>query len=262
MTTRREFLKLMAAGTAASATQHVWAQPSVQPAAVPDVAGANSLRAHADARGVLVGCAVVPERLTGEPDYAALVAEQSNILVPENAMKWAALRPASDKFNFGPADTIVAFAAAHGQKVRGHNLCWHEALPKWFAATVTKGNAPQILTDHIRTVAGHYAGKLHSWDVVNEAINPKSGLPSAMRKSPWLELIGPDYIDLAFRTARAADSTALLTYNDYGIETDEPDETEKREAVLALVRGMKKRGVPIDAVGVQSHLKTQDPAPG
>ncbi|HTD53878.1 MAG TPA: endo-1,4-beta-xylanase, partial [Silvibacterium sp.] len=88
------------------------------------------------------------------------------------------------------------------------------------------------------------------------------GLPNAMRRSPWLELIGPDYIDLAFRTARAADSTALLTYNDYGIETDAPDETEKREAVLGLVRGMKKRGVPIDAVGVQSHLKTQDPAPG
>ena len=173
-----------------------------------------------------------------------------------------ALRPAPDKFDFTGADAILAFASAHGQKVRGHNLCWHEALPDWFAATVTKENARQILTDHIKTVAGRYAGKLHSWDVVNEAIDTKSDRPDGLRESPWFDLIGPDYIDIAFRTARQADSTALLTYNDYGIETDTPDQTKKRALVLELVRGMKKRGVPIDAVGVQSHLGATDPAPG
>jgi endo-1,4-beta-xylanase len=269
MKTRREFLKSVAAGAkfaaagaAAGRTQLIWAAHSAQAAASADVNGPNSLRAHAEAHGLLVGCAVVPERLTGEPEYAAVVAAQANILVPENAMKWKAMRPAPDKFDFRGADTIVAFASAHGQKVRGHNLCWHEAIPDWFAATVTKDNARQILTEHIKTVAGRYAGKLHSWDVVNEAIDPKSGLPGGMRKSPWLELIGPDYIDLAFHTAREADSTALLTYNDYAIETDAPDETEKRAAVLALVRGMKRRKVPIDAVGIQSHLKTENPAPG
>ena len=227
-----------------------------------DVSGAKSLRAHAEAHGLLVGCAVVPERLDGEAQYAGVVADQANLLVAENAMKWKALRPAPDKYDFRGADAILAFAAAHGQKVRGHNLCWHEALPVWFESTVTKENARQILTEHIKTVAGRYAGKLHSWDVVNEAIDPKSGLPNSMRKSPWLELVGPDYIDVAFRTAREADSKALLTYNDYGIETDAPDETEKRAAVLALVRGMKKRGVPIDAVGVQSHLRAENTAPG
>jgi endo-1,4-beta-xylanase len=227
-----------------------------------DVSGAKSLRAHAEARGLLVGCAVVPERLNNEPQYAGVVAAQANLLVAENAMKWRALRPAADKYNFAGADAILAFAAAHGQKVRGHNLCWHESIPDWFAGTVTKDNARRILTEHIRTVAGRYAGKLQSWDVVNEAIDPKSGLPDAMRKSPWLELVGPDYLDVAFRAAREADSTALLTYNDYGIETDALDETEKRAAVLALVRGMKKRGVPIDAVGVQSHLGAANPMPG
>ncbi|MBV8632327.1 MAG: endo-1,4-beta-xylanase [Silvibacterium sp.] len=252
----------MAAGAAVASTTRIWAQNSPEPAAIPDVTGPNSLRAHAEARDLLVGCAVVPEKLTGEPDYAALVASQCNILVPENAMKWPALRPAPGKFNFRGADTIIDFASAHGQKVRGHNLCWHEALPSWFAATVTKDNARQILAEHIRTVAGRYAGKLHSWDVVNEAIDPKSGLPDGLRKSPWLEFAGPDYIDLAFRTAREADPAALLTYNDYGIETDAPDETEKRAAVLALVRGMKKRGVPIDAIGIQSHLKAWNPEPG
>ena len=262
MKTRRELLTLMAAGAAVASTTRIWAQNSPEPAAIPDVTGPNSLRAHAEARDLLVGCAVVPEKLTGEPDYAALVASQCNILVPENAMKWPALRPAPGKFNFRGADTIIDFACAHGQKVRGHNLCWHEALPSWFAATVTKDNARQILAEHIRTVAGRYAGKLHSWDVVNEAIDPKSGLPDGLRKSPWLEFAGPDYIDLAFRTAREADPAALLTYNDYGIETDAPDETEKRAAVLALVRGMKKRGVPIDAIGIQSHLKAWNPEPG
>jgi endo-1,4-beta-xylanase len=262
MKTRRDFLSAAAASVAAGATQRIWASQTAQPAAAADVTGAASLRAHADAHGLLVGCAVVPEKLTGEPEYASLVASQSSILVPENAMKWPAVHPAPDKFNFTGADTIVAFAAAHGQKVRGHNLCWHEALPGWFAGAVTKENARQILTEHIRTVAGHFAGKLHSWDVVNEAIDPKSGLPGGLRKSPWLDLAGPDYIDLAFRTAREADSRALLTYNDYGIETDATDEIAKREAVLGLVRGMKQRGVPIDAVGVQSHLKTQNPVPG
>ncbi len=227
-----------------------------------DVAGKHSMRAHAAAHGMLVGCAVIPEKLTGEQEYANLVAEQASILVPENALKWAALRPAPDRYDFRGADIILVFAQAHGQKVRGHNLCWHEALPAWFASTVTRENAAQFLTEHIQTVAGRYAGKLQAWDVVNEAIDPKSGLPDGLRKSPWLEMIGPDYIELAFRTARKADATALLTYNDYSIELDSPDQTEKREAVLALVKRMKANGAPIDAVGVQSHLDASAELPG
>jgi endo-1,4-beta-xylanase len=218
--------------------------------------------ALATPRAMLVGCAVVPELLSNNPQYAGLVAEQCSILVPENALKWQALRPAPDKFDFHGADAILAFAQAHDQRVRGHNLCWHEALPAWFAATVTRDNALQFLTEHIRTVAGRYAGKLQSWDVVNEAIDPKSGRPDNLRNSPWLAMIGPDYLDIAFRTARQADPTVLLTYNDYGIELDTPDQTAKRDAVMTLVRGMKARSVPIDAVGVQSHLDASAGLPG
>jgi endo-1,4-beta-xylanase len=265
MNTRRTFLK-NAAMTAAAASftgsiQSIRAAMRDQVGPV-DVSGAQSLRAHAEAHGLLAGCAVVPEKLTKEPQYAAVVATQANILVAENAMKWKVLRPAPDKFDFSGADAILAFASVHGQKVRGHNLCWHEALPDWFPGSVTKENARQILTNHIKTVAGRYAGKLHSWDVVNEAIDTKSDRPDGLRKSPWFELIGPDYIDIAFRAGRQADSTALLTCNDYGIETETPDQTKKRALMLELVRGMKKRGVPIDAVGVQSHLGATDPAPG
>jgi endo-1,4-beta-xylanase len=261
MQTRRDFLKL--AGTAAAA----FSFPGVVSAQTPagsdqvDITGPRSLRAHAKARGLLVGCAVVPQRLDSEPLYAGVVAEQANILVAENAMKWAALRPAPDRFDFRAADELLAFTEKHGQKLRGHNLCWHESIPAWFAATVNKDNARRFLTQHIQTVAGRYAGKIHSWDVVNEAIDIHSGRSDSLRKTPWLELIGPDYLDLAYRTARQADPSALLTYNDYAIETDSPDQRAKREQVMRLVRGFKARRVPIDAVGVQSHLSATDPLP-
>lgn len=227
-----------------------------------EVNGARSLRSHAEARGLLVGCAVVPERLDGEPDYAKTVAEQMNLLVPEYALKWAALRPAPDQFDFRGADDVVAFARNHQQKVRGHCLCWHEALPSWFSQVVTKQNARHFLTGHIRTVAGRYAGRLHSWDVVNEAVDPQSGRPDGLRQTPWLEMIGPEYVELAFRTAREADPVALLTYNDYGIELDTQEQMEKRGQVMMLVRRLKARGVPLDAVGVQSHLSATGPLPG
>jgi endo-1,4-beta-xylanase len=271
--TRREFLSSAAAAAAATGLSSFLPLGCSQPKAGPgshaiaptlnDVTGPRSLRAHALAHGLLVGCAVNPDKLDAEPDYARTVADQANIVVPENAMKWEALRPAPAQFDFRKADDIVVFALSHEQKVRGHNLCWHLAIPSWFAGTVSKENAAQYLTQHIQTVAGRYAGKLHSWDVVNEAIDTKDGRPDGLRSSPWLALIGPSYLELAFRTARQADHTALLTYNDYGIELDTPDQIDKRGQVMMLVRRLKARGVPIDAVGVQSHLNAGDaPGPG
>ena len=253
--TRRQFLQQTTIAAVASLLP--WSSIPAE-----EVVGAQSLRAHAEAHGLLVGCAVVPEKLADEPGYANTVARQANLLVAENAMKWKALRPTPSTYNFAPADAILAFANAHGQRLRGHNLCWHEALPDWFQSTATRENARRLLTDHIQHVAGHFAGKLHSWDVVNEAIDIKDGRSDGLRKSPWFDLIGPDYIEIAFRTARLADSTALLTYNDYGIELDTPDQQEKRAKVLALVKGLRLRGVPIHAVGVQSHLTAGEGVPG
>ncbi len=250
LSTRRQFLTAATAATLAASLRG-------QNETASDVSGANSLRAHAESHGLLVGCAVAPERLANDHQYASLVATQANLLVAENAMKWYALRPAPDKFDFTAADAILAFAESHNQKLRGHNLCWHEALPHWFASTVTKDNAREILTKHIETVAGHFAGKIQSWDVVNEAIDPASPRPDGLRVSPWLELAGEDYIEVAFRTARQADSKALLTYNDYGIELDTPKQVDKRAKVLSLVRGLHKLTF-IDAVGVQSHLSVGD----
>jgi endo-1,4-beta-xylanase len=145
-------------------------------------------------------------------------------------------------------------------KIRGHNFVWHEAIPDWFIKVATPSNAKQYLVDHIRTVANRYRGRIHSWDVVNEAILPTDGRPDALRKSLWLKLLGPEYIEIAFRTARAADPHALLTYNDYGVEYDTQEDETRRVAILKLLRGMQAKGVPLHAVGIQSHIKAGNPA--
>ncbi len=265
--TRREFGRAVIAAGAVTAAPRWLNAEQVQ---TGGVTGADSLRAHAEARGLMYGAAVVPQLLdvdgvaagTTTDGYTRLVQEQANILVAENAMKWGALRPSPASFDFAQADKLIRFAKLSGQRVRGHNLCWHEGNPAWLKTTATKENARQLLTEHITTVAGHFRGQLHSWDVVNEAIDPKDGQADGLRKSLWYELIGPEYLELAFRTAAAADPDAKLTYNDYGIELDTPDETKKRELVLALVKRFKEKGVPLQAVGVQSHLPADGAQPG
>jgi endo-1,4-beta-xylanase len=215
---------------------------------------AGSLGAHAAAHGLLYGCAVDVHALGADPAYAALVREQCRIVVAENAMKWAALRPSAESFRFDDADALVAFAEANRMKIRGHNLVWHQDNPGWLDATATPANARPLLVSHIERVVGRYAGRMHSWDVVNEAIEVKDGRPDGMRNTAWLRLVGADYIELAFRTAREADPGALLTYNDYGIEAETVDDERKRAAAIELLRRMVARRVPVDAVGVQSHL--------
>ena len=214
---------------------------------------AETLKAAGASRGLLVGCCVHAKALREQPDYAALVKQQMSILVAENEFKFGPLHPAPTTFFFDDADTIINFAEQNGMKMRGHNFVWHRSLPAWFATYVTPQNAEQVLVNHIETVAGRYKGRIHSWDVVNEAIQISDNLPGGMRNSPWQKLL-PGYIDIAFRTARRVDPHAILTYNDYDIEGEDAAATAKRAAVLELVRGMQQRGVPIDAVGIQSHI--------
>jgi len=175
------------------------------------------------------------------------------ILVGETEFKFGPIHPEPTTFFFDDADYIANFAQSNNMLLRGHNFVWHRALPPWFAIYVTPQNAEHVLVNHIETVAGRYKGRIHSWDVVNEAIQVSDGLPNGLRNSPWQKVL-PGYIDIAFRTARRVDPHAILTYNDYGIEAEDEPSTAKRAAVLALVRGMQQRGVPIDAVGIQSHI--------
>ena len=249
MITRREYLKQSVLATCALAL------PRALTAAEPNanIDGANSLQAHAHKRGLLAGCAVSAANLKEEAFTRVLVA-QFGLVVAENAMKFGPIKPKPDTYFFDDADALVNFAHQHNMKVRGHNFVWHAQLPTWFKDVATKDNAKKILTDHIMTVGGRYKGKMQSWDVVNEAIQVSDGRPDGLRKSPWLELVGPDYLEIAFRTAHQADPKAKLTYNEYGIENESEGDAAKRAATLDLLKRLKAANVPIHALGIQAHI--------
>jgi endo-1,4-beta-xylanase len=218
---------------------------------------AQSLRSKADRAGVLVGAAVEP-RLLSEADYAATVAREFNMVEPENALKWGSLRPDRNTFNFVPADRVVAFARAHGMKVRGHCLLWSEYNPAWLEkGKFTPEQLNAMLREHIRRVMLHYAGKVFAWDVVNESCLADGSVETSVwYDSPGIGLKGKGtaYIEQAFRWAREADPKALLFYNDYDTEAINP----KSDAVYEMVKDFKRRGVPIDGVGVQAHILSLD----
>jgi len=225
-----------------------------------------SLAQLAAAKGMRFGSAVAAHAGGGvaNPRYAALMRAECNILVPENEMKWQALRPSAHAFNFGPADAIVAFAESSGMAVRGHNLLWNR--PKWQPAWLEgydfgvrpASAAADLLTTHIRTVCEHYHGRITSFDVVNETVLPEDG---SLARTAISDAIGGtlDTVDLAFRTARAAAPGVQLVYNDY--MSWEPGNEAHRAGVLRLLEALRKRGTPVDALGVQSHLIAQGAAP-
>lgn len=216
------------------------------------------LRQLAAEKGIQFGFAVDPVKLRNDATYQDVVARQAGILVPENVLKWQAVHPEPERYDFGPADVIADFAQTHHQQMRGHTFCWHRALPDWVTRTVTKANAEKVLVNHINMVAGRYRGRISSWDVVNEAIQIDDGQPGGLRHSFWYQMLGPVYLDVAFHAAHAADPDAVLCYNDYGLESEGRYGDGKRAAVLTLLQGLQERGVPIKALGIQSHLRAVD----
>jgi endo-1,4-beta-xylanase len=216
-----------------------------------------TLRQAADATHLLVGTAVRPG-LFLEAAYSATLAREFNLVEPEDAMKWWTLRQATGAFDFRKGDEVVRFAQAHAMKVRGHCLVWDHNNPDWIAQD--QFSPPQLshlLQEHIATVMKHYAGEVFAWDVVNEAFDEK-GL---LKDSPWYNKpgIGFDgketaYIEQAFRWAHEADPHALLFYNDNGGEAL----GIKSDAIYAMVKDFKHRGVPIDGVGLQMHISKLD----
>ena len=220
---------------------------------------AQSLRERADRAGVLVGAAVEP-RLLSEPEYAATLAREFNMIEAENAMKWGALRPSRNKFNFGPADAVVAFARKNKMKVRGHTLLWSEYNPAWLEkGGFTPEQLSAMLREHITKVMKRYAGKVFAWDVVNESFLADGSIePSVWYDGPGIGFKGKGtaYIEQAFRWAREADPKALLFYNDYDTEGINP----KSDAVYEMVKDFRARGVPIDGVGIQAHIFKMDSA--
>ncbi len=219
----------------------------------PDVAGGTTRRAAA-AAGVLFGAAVAPECFVDDA-YCAAVAEHFSMIEPENALKWAAVRPSRDVFDFAPGDAVVRAARANGQRVRGHVLAWHAYNPGWLRrGRFEPSELCHMLQHHVETVAGHYAGDIFAWDVVNEVF--ADGASGRMRASMWYDRPGigfagqgTRYVEQLFRWARAAAPDALLFYND-----DPSRSGSTATAMLGMVADFLHRGVPVDGVGLQLHL--------
>lgn len=199
-----------------------------------------------------VNCFVIGAAIPGAELNQAerrLLFSNFGTVTPENCMKPAPLHPAEDRFDFAHADALVAMAHASGLTVNGHTLVWHYQCPDWFFADGSRLAGRELvlrrMQAHIAAVAGHFAGKVKSWDVVNEAIDDGTDY---LRKSKWLTRIGEDYIAEAFIAAQKADPKAELYYNDYGIERQ-----PKRDKTLRLIHDLKQRKAPVQGIGIQGH---------
>ncbi|WP_405658167.1 endo-1,4-beta-xylanase [Streptomyces sp. NBC_01166] len=209
----------------------------------PTAQAAETLGTAASQSGRYFGAAVAPH--LGETDYESTLNREFSSVVAENAMKWDATEPSPGQFNFSGGDQLVEYAQQRGKFVRGHTLVWHAQQPGWVQG-LTGDALRQAMRNHISKVAGHYAGKIDSWDVVNEAFE----WDGSRRQSNLQRQLGDGWIEDAFRTAKAADPKAKLCYNDYGTDGI----NAKSDAIYRMVQGFRARGVPIDCVGFQSHL--------
>jgi endo-1,4-beta-xylanase len=265
--TRREGLAAALAMAATACAADTASVPAVPKPTSPAQGGLHQL---AKAKGMRFGSAVGAGHSGSgsfrNPDYAALLKRDCGMLVAENEMKWQALRPSATNYNFAPFDEMLAFAEKNNMAMRGHTLMWHRPQwqPSWLEAydfgTSPATEAARLLTTHIKTVTDRYRGRILSYDVVNETVLEDSTLAQTAisRAIGGTETL----VDLAFRTAREQLPDAELVYNDY--MSWEPGNEKHRAGVLKLLEGFKKRNVPVDALGIQSHIRidTYDPATG
>jgi endo-1,4-beta-xylanase len=205
----------------------------------------------------LIGAAINTAQITSQDRRGdAIIEKQFSSITPENVLKWEVIHPKPGVYDFDLSDKYVAFGEKHHMLIVGHCLVWHSQTPDWVFRD-DKGNPVdrEILLkrmhDHIQTVVGRYKGRIQSWDVVNEALNEDGTL----RQSPWLKIIGEDYIAKAFQYAHEADPQAQLTYNDYSLEN-----VTKRKGALALIAKLKAQGIPITSVGLQGHVSLDWPS--
>jgi endo-1,4-beta-xylanase len=205
-----------------------------------------------------IGAAIDTDQITGKDARGdAIVLQQFNSISPENVMKWEVIHPRPDGYDFTLADQYVEFGLKNHMFIVGHNLCWHSQTPGWVfkdrkGNPLTREALLLRLHDHIQTVVGRYKGKIDSWDVVNEALNDDGTL----RQSPWMKIIGKDYIVKAFQFAHEADPNAQLNYNDYSLENP-----AKRKGAIALVKELQAAEVPVAVVGNQGHLHLDGATP-
>ena len=219
---------------------------------------AAAIKDAAVGSGILVGTTVGGSNIT-DPLQSKLIVDNFSMITPGTAMKWAYIHPAQDTYSWPYADSIVAFATQHSLVVHGHNLCWNRFNPPWVQQLVTRGNARSVLENHIQAVAAHYRGRIDAWDVVNEPVAVGGGFPGGYMPGPWYDNLGPEYLDIAFDAAASADPNAIRQLNLDNVEQDNDSCEATRQADLAIIRAALQRGVPIQSIGIESHIKTYLP---
>ena len=198
-----------------------------------------------------IGVAINTAQSSGRDTTAVqLIKKHFNSIVAENCMKSAVIHPEENRYNFSQADEFVKFGEENGMFIIGHCLMWHSQLPRWFCTdSEGKNVSPEVLKqrmkDHIYTVVGRYKGRVKGWDVVNEAIIEDG----SYRKTKFYEILGEEFIPLAFQYAHEADPDAELYYNDYGMNVE-----GRRNTVVKMVKDMKENGLRVDAIGMQGHM--------
>ncbi|MCX7986452.1 MAG: endo-1,4-beta-xylanase [Bacteroidales bacterium] len=203
-----------------------------------------------------IGVALNDVQIKGKDTLAmAIVKNHFNSIVAENCMKMEKIHPVKDSFSFELPDAFVNFGIENNMKVIGHCLIWHSQVPSWIfidekGKEVTKEELIARMKNHITTIVSRYKGRVHGWDVVNEAIDDNG----QYRQSKWYTIIGPEYIELAFKFAHEADPNAELYYNDYN-----EWHPVKRDAIYNLVKGLKEKGIKVDGIGMQGHLSLDSP---
>lgn len=206
----------------------------------------ENLRTLADKKGLFIGAAVDIELLQTSEEYRNLLAQEFNMVTPENTMKWWALQPEKGVYTFKDADEIVVFAMDNNMAIRGHTLIWDKKLPKWLTeANLSRDEVEGFIKNHIQTVVSHFKGQLYALDVVNEALT-SAGLEEAF----LFNIMGPKYLHQVFQWAHEADPEVKLFYNEWG--ADMPN--EKFEAMYKILEVMVSEGVPIHGVGLQMHI--------
>lgn len=246
--TRRQSLAFGGAALAAASSP-------VQSFAASPMFDGPSLGELAARKGLRFGTAVSAGNSgLRNPQVTAMIAAECTLLVPENELKMYVthnLNP--NDYNFAPGDAILAFAESHHMAMRGHNLFWarDEFTPKWLKDYKFSGKAEaeKLLRDYIATVTDHYGTRLTSWDVVNETIDPKTG---EVRDNAFSRVLGMDALRIAFEAAREHLPHMQLVYNDY-MSWEAGNETH-RAGVLKLLHWFRDHKVPVDALGVQSHI--------
>ncbi len=206
-----------------------------------------------------VGAAISPTLLQNNSSYRNILINELNSITTENALKWQAVHPQQNTFDFNGGDVIVNFAMQNNKRVHGHNLLWYAYNPDWVKNFVGDSAAwENLLKTHIQTVVSHYKGKITSWDVVNEAFHEDGTLRVEDTNTSdsfddgciWARHLGRDYMARAFQYAHEADPGALLFYNEYGQEWS----VAKINAIVSMVNDFKSRHIPIDGLGIQMHI--------